>query len=69
MRASEAREAIVKERNVALQVSMVLIQQYFDRINSWLETFEKKQGKGKEKRKHVDGMPHLLMKVCADESR
>lgn len=75
LRASEAREAIVKERNVALQASMVLMQQYCDRIKGQLETFEKKQGKGKGKRLHADGMPRLLTednffeKVCADEER
>ena len=58
--ASEVQEAVVKERNVALQANMVLMQKYCDRMRGQIETLENNQGKGKRKRLHTDGIPHLL---------
>ena len=75
LRASEAQEALLKERNVALQAGMVLMQKYCDRMRGQMETLGNKQGKGKGKRLHADGMPRLLTEdnffehVCVEEER
>jgi len=44
---TEAREAAQKERVIALQASLVLLQKYCDRVRGQLETQQKKKKKRK----------------------
>lgn len=50
------QEAALKQKLMATQASIVLMQQYADRVRE-LETVETKKGKGKSKRLNGDGMP------------